>query len=62
METSLKSAFAQIFSCCPNNLSCRKLGGVGGQQPPSPTGPYAYAGKRNAGERKNVYYTDEYME
>ena len=29
METSLKPAFAQIFSCCPNNLNCRKSGGGG---------------------------------
>ena len=26
METSLKTGFAQIFSCCPKNLSCPKLG------------------------------------
>ena len=24
METSLKTGFAQIFSCCPTNLSCPK--------------------------------------
>ena len=24
METSLKTRFAQIFSCCPTNLSCPK--------------------------------------
>ena len=34
METSLKPGFAQIFSCCPKNLSCPKFGG--GLQPPSP--------------------------
>ena len=28
METSLKTGFAQIFSCCPKNLSCPKLGGA----------------------------------
>ena len=27
MQTSLKTGFAQIFSCCPNNLSCPKFGG-----------------------------------
>ena len=27
METSLKPGFAQIFSCCPKNLSCPKFGG-----------------------------------
>ena len=35
METSLKTGFAQIFSCCPNNLSCPKFGGGGvGCSPP----------------------------
>ena len=28
METSLKAGFAQIFSCCPKNLSCPKFGGA----------------------------------
>ena len=28
MQTSLKTAFAQIFSCCPKNLSCPKSGGA----------------------------------
>ena len=28
MQTSLKTGFAQIFSCCPNNLSCPKFGGA----------------------------------
>ena len=28
METSLKSGFAQIFSCCPKKLSCPNFGGV----------------------------------
>ena len=28
METSLKTGIAQIFSCCPKNLSCPKLGGA----------------------------------
>ena len=37
METSLKPGFAQIFSCCPKNLSCPKFGG--GLQPPSPPRP-----------------------
>ena len=26
MEASLKAGFAQIFSCCPKNLSCPKFG------------------------------------
>ena len=42
METSLKTGFTQIFSCCPKNLSCPIFGGL---QPPSPPppGPYACA-------------------
>ena len=28
METSLKTGFAQIFSCCPKNLSCPNFGGA----------------------------------
>ena len=30
METSLKTGFAQFFSCCPKKLSCPKLGRGGG--------------------------------
>ena len=37
METSLKTGFAQIFSCCPKNLSCPKFGG--GCSPPRPPRP-----------------------
>ena len=40
METSLKTGFAQIFSCCPKNLSCPKLGGAAALL--APPGPYAY--------------------
>ena len=28
METPLKTGFAQIFSCCPKNLSCPNFGGA----------------------------------
>ena len=28
MQTSLKTGFAQIFSCCPKNLSYLKFGGA----------------------------------
>ena len=28
MGASLKTGFAQIFSCCPKNLRCPKFGGV----------------------------------
>ena len=40
METSLKTGFAQIFSCCPKILSCLKF--WGGCSPRRPPGPYAY--------------------
>ena len=40
METSLKTGFAQVFSCCPKNLSCPKFGGAAA--PLAPPGPYAY--------------------
>ena len=43
METSLKTGFAQVFSCCPKNLSCPKFGGAAALRAPPP-GPYAYAG------------------
>ena len=46
METSLKSGFTQIFSCCPKNLSCPKF--VGAAAPPRPPGPYAYGWRRFA--------------
>ena len=35
METSLKTGFAQIFSCCPKDLSCPIFWG-GGTNPPPP--------------------------
>ena len=40
METSLKPGFAQIFSCCPKNLSCPKFGRAAAPLAPLP-GPYA---------------------
>ena len=39
METSLKTGFAQIFSCCPKNLSCPKFGGAAAPLVPPPTRP-----------------------
>ena len=36
MKTSLKAGFAQIFSCCPKNLSCPKFGGGGAAAPLAP--------------------------
>ena len=40
MKTSLKAGFAQIFSCCPKNLSCPKFGGAAA--PLAPPGLFAY--------------------
>ena len=40
METSLKPGFAQIFSCCPKNLSYPKSGGAAALL--APPGPHAY--------------------
>ena len=36
METSLKTGFAQIFSCCPKKLSCPKFGAAAGPLAPRP--------------------------
>ena len=41
MKKSLKTGFAQIFSCCPKNAELPQI--WGGCSPPRPTGPYAYA-------------------
>ena len=43
MEKSLKTGFAQIFSCWPKNLSCPNFGGAAA--PLAPPGPYAYVNK-----------------
>ena len=43
METSLKTGFAQIFSCCPKNLELPKLWGGGAAVPLAhPPDPQAY--------------------
>ena len=53
METSLKTGFAQIFSCCPKNLSCPNFGGAAA--PLAPPGPYAYVQARvNFDQHKNI--------
>ena len=41
METSLKPGFAQIFSCCPKNLSCPKFGGAAAPLAPPARTPMA---------------------
>ena len=46
METSLKTGFAQIFSCCPKNLSCPNFGGAAAPlAPPARTPMGGGAGK-----------------
>ena len=46
METSLKPGFAQIFSCCPKNLSCPKFGGAAAPlAPPARTPMVVFAFK-----------------
>ena len=39
METSLKTGFAQIFSCCPKNLSCPNFGGAAAPLAPPASTP-----------------------
>ena len=41
METSLKTGFAQVFSCCPKNLSCPKFGGAAAPLAPPARTPMA---------------------
>ena len=43
METSLKTGFAQIFSCCPKNLSCPKFGGAAAPLAPPARTPMSIA-------------------
>ena len=39
METSLKTVFDKIFSCCPKNLICPKFGGAAAPLAPPPARP-----------------------
>ena len=50
METSLKTGFAQIFSCCPKNLSCPKFGGAA-----APLAPPARTPMEGKIARKHFY-------
>ena len=54
METSLKTGLAQIFSCCPKNLSCQNLGG-------SPPGPYAYEFSFNANQWQSIKFATTFQ-
>ena len=52
MKTSLKAGFAQIFSCCPKNLSCPKFGGTA-----APLAPTALTTmKSNNGKIKESFF------
>ena len=46
MKTSLKAGFAQIFSCCPKNLSCPKFGGAAAPLAPPARTPMAANGTK----------------
>ena len=47
METSLKTGSAQIFSCCPKNLSCPKFGGAAASLAPPARTPMCVNNKIN---------------
>ena len=54
METSLKTGFAQIFSCCPKNLSYPNFGGAAAPLAPparTPMGFIAFLVKARASHR-----------
>ena len=54
METSLKTGFAQIFSCCPKNLSCPNFGGAAASlAPPARTPMHVPFVTRNV---RNLYW------
>ena len=63
METSLKTGFAQIFSCCPKNLSCPNIGGAAAPLAPPARTPMV-AGKShvfpglgyNYNKKKNTFF------
>ena len=45
METSVKTGFAQIFSCCPKNRSCPNFGGAAAPLAPPARTPMANMNK-----------------
>ena len=63
MKTSLKAGCAQIFSCCPKNLSCPKFGGAAAPLAPPArtpmwTGPKVFCKYRLA-QWKSAYVSTE---
>ena len=42
METSLKTGFAQVFFCCPKNLSCPNFAGAAAPLAPPARTPMTF--------------------
>ena len=57
MPTSLKTGFAQIFSCYPKNLGCPKFGGAAAPSPPPVRTPMKTLGKLE----ENLSETSDYF-
>ena len=55
METSLKTGFAQVFSCCPKNLSCPNFGGAAAPLTPPARTPMISAAAITRAEGKTLY-------
>ena len=62
MKTSLKAGFAQIFSCCPKNLSYPNFGGAAAPLAPRPVRLCAN-GRNNSPHcwANNVFTTNQYI-
>ena len=60
METSLKTGFAQIFSCCPKNLSYPKFGGAAAPLAP-PARPLMSLDTKFSSLEKSWYFVDVYI-
>ena len=56
METSLKTGFAQVFSCCPKNLSCPKFGGAAAPLAPPARTPMCISSRRCFDDQPNEIY------
>ena len=62
METSLKTGFAQIFSCCPKNLSCPNFGGAAAPLAPPARTPMVRSKKpnKNIWQRSQPFHFNSY--
>ena len=58
METSLKIGFAQIFSCCPKNLSCPNFGGAAAPLAPPARTPMLLTQEFENGKKNTVNQQD----